>query len=364
MVDFEITIIGGGIVGLSVARELAQVGKKILVIEKNNSFGQENSSRNSGVLHAGIYYPQDSFKNKFCAIGNASLYSYAKERGINFLNCGKIIVATTQNEAAQLDQIIFNAEKNDLKLEKLSKKQLQRYEPELTGHSGLLSRTTGIIDIHDLMLNFVGDIENNGGLISYNSEFSHSINEKKNINFYLKSSHKEPIKTKSIINCTGLYSHLVAQNIDGLNFDEIPKVRYVKGNYMSLSGKSPFKKLIYPIPEKDGLGIHSTLNLDGVTIFGPDTVEIDSIDFKVTNDIKNKFINSIKKYWPEVKNRVLNYDYCGIRPKLLKNDFYFLSKKIGNSIILNLFGIESPGLTSSIQIGKHVLNIFKNEKFS
>ena len=363
MVDFEVTVIGGGVVGLSIARELSISGKKVLVIDKNSSFGQENSSRNSGVIHAGIYYPHDSFKNKFCAAGNKSLYLYAKERGIGFSNCGKIIVATRKEEEIKLNQIVLNAKRNGLNLEKLTNKQLKEYEPELVGETGLLSRTTGIIDIHDLMLNFITDIENNSGLVSFKSEFSHSINKLNHISFFLKKNTKEEVKTKSIINCTGLYSHFVASKIDGINSDDIPKIRYVKGNYLSLSGKSPFKRLIYPLPEKDGLGIHSTLNLDGVTIFGPDTVEVKKIDFQVTKNIKNKFLSSISKYWPEVKNRNLNYDYCGIRPKHPNNDFSFFTKKLEKDcFIINLFGIESPGLTSSIQIGKYVLNIFKHDK--
>ena len=365
MVDFEVTIIGGGVVGLSIARELSSLGRKVLVIDKNSSFGQENSLRNSGVIHAGIYYPRDSLKNKFCSIGNKSLYSYAKKRGIRFLNCGKIIVATRKEEEKKLNQIVLNAERNGLILEKLTKKQLKEYEPELVGEKGLLSKTTGIIDIHDLMLNYITDIENNNGLVRFNSEFSHSINKTRHISFFLKKDIKDQVKTKCIINCTGLYSHLVAKKIDGVNIDDIPKIRYVKGNYMSLSGKSPFKKLIYPLPEKDGLGIHSTLNLQGATIFGPDTVEVEKINFRVTKNIKKKFVNSISKYWPEVKNRNLNYDYCGIRPKNHNNDFSFFTKKMGNdSLIINLFGIESPGLTSSIQIGRYVLNIFKNKKIT
>ena len=362
MVDFEVTVIGGGVVGLSIARELSLSSKKVLVVEKNNSFGQESSSRNSGVIHAGIYYPHYSFKNKFCAAGNESLYSYAKERGIGFSNCGKIIVATSKEEEKKLNQIILNAERNGLTLEKLSQRQLKELEPELVGEVGLLSRTTGIIDIHDLMLNFIADIENNGGLVSFNSEFSHSVNKTNHISFFLKKDEKQEVKTKSIINSTGLYSHLVATKIDGIKANDIPVIRFVKGNYLSLSGKSPFKKLIYPLPEKDGLGIHSTLNLDGATIFGPDTVEVEKIDFRVTKNIKTKFLNSISKYWPEVKNRNLNYDYCGIRPKHTNNDFSFFTKKLEkDSFIINLFGIESPGLTSSIQIGKYILNIFKHQ---
>ena len=364
MTDFQITIIGAGIVGLAVARELSFSNKKVLVIEKNSSFGQENSSRNSGVIHAGLYYPYKSFKNRFCRAGNKSLYTYAKDRDINFSNCGKIIVSSGKDEEHKLDQIIKNGQRNGLGLEKLSRKQLKQFEPELEAEGGLLSRTTGIIDIHDLMLNFVADIENNGGHISFNSEFSHSKNQKNHISFFLKDDKKYEITTKSIINCAGLYSHIIAKNIDGICKKEIPEVRYVKGNYMVLSGKSPFKKLIYPIPGKDGLGIHSTINLDGKTLFGPDTIEVNSIDFKVTKSIKRKFIDSISKYWPNVKNRVLNSDYSGIRTKVLNNDFDFKKKKIkDDSMIINLFGIESPGLTSSIQIGKYISKVLQSEIF-
>ena len=362
MSDFQITIIGAGIIGLSVARELSLSGKKVLVIEKNTAFGQENSARNSGVIHAGLYYPYKSFKNKFCSTGNKSLYSYAKDRGISFLNCGKIIVSTSKDEEFKLDQIMMNGKKNGLKLEKLSQRKLREFEPELHAESGLLSRTTGIIDLHELMLNFVADIENNDGYISFNSEFSHSVNKRNHISFFLKGKKKDEITTKSIINCAGLYSHIVAKNIAGVSKKKIPEVRYVKGNYMILSGKSPFKKLIYPIPGKDGLGIHSTINLDGKTLFGPDTVEVKSIDFKKTKNIKRKFLDSISKYWPNVKNRILNYDYSGIRTKLANNDFYFTKNKIQHdSMVINLFGIESPGLTSSIQIGKYITHILKNE---
>ena len=362
MTDFQITIIGAGIIGLAVARELSLSGKKVLVIEKNTSFGQENSTRNSGVIHAGLYYPYKSFKNKFCSVGNGSLYSYAKDRGISFLNSGKIIVCSSKDEESKLNQIMTNGKKNGLNLEKLSQRKLREFEPELHAESGLLSRTTGIIDLHDLMLNFVADIENNGGFISFNSEFSHSINQKNHISFFLKGKEEYKITTKSIINCAGLYSHIVAKNIAGVSKKKIPEVRYVKGNYMTLTGKSPFKKLIYPIPGKDGLGIHSTINLDGKTLFGPDTVEVNSIDFKVTKNIRRKFIKSISKYWPNIKNRVLNSDYSGIRTKLLNNDFNFQKKKITHdSMIINLFGIESPGLTSSIQIGKHISKVLQSD---
>ena len=238
MVDFEVTVIGGGVVGLSIARELSLSGKKVLVIEKNSSFGQENSSRNSGVIHAGIYYPHYSFKNKFCATERKFVF-ICKRKSIEFSNCGKIIIATSKAEEEKLNQIILNAKRNGLILEKLSQRRLKELEPELVGEVGLLSRTTGIIDIHDLMLNFITDIEHNGGLVSFNSEFSHSVNKTNHVS--TKKDEKQEVKTKSIINSTGLHSHHIAKKIDGINVDDIPIIRYVKGNYLSLSGKSPFK---------------------------------------------------------------------------------------------------------------------------
>ena len=362
MIDFEVTIIGAGIIGLSIARELSQNGKNVLIIEKNKSFGEENSSRNSGVIHAGVYYKNKTLKDKLCAKGNLSLYSYAKERKINFSQCGKLIVACSSNEKEQLLKIKKNAERNNIKLHKLSKKLIQEFEPNLNVEEALLSDRTGIIDVHELMTNFIADIENKGGIINYNTDFSKSENKNDHISFYVDNDFSNKVKTQILINCAGLKSQTIAKRIDGLDEQLIPKIRFVKGNYMSLSGHSPFKKLIYPIPEKDGLGIHSTINLQGKTIFGPDTVNVDGINFKMTEGITEKFQSSISRYWPGIKERELNFDYCGIRPKTEINDFIFLHKKISDKLfILNLFGIESPGLTSCIQIGKYVKKIIEKQ---
>ena len=362
MIDFEVTIIGAGIIGLSIARELSQNGKNVLVVEKNKSFGEENSSRNSGVIHAGIYYKKETFKDKLCAKGNLSLYSYARERNINFIQCGKLIVACNSNEKDQLLKIQINAERNNIKLQKLSKKLVQEFEPNLHVEEALLSDRTGVIDVHELMTNFIADIENKGGIINYNTEFSKSENSNNHISFYVNNDFSNKIKTQILVNCAGLKSQAIAKRIDGLEENLIPKVRFVKGNYMSLRSSSPFKKLIYPIPEKDGLGIHSTINLQGKTIFGPDTVDVDDINFQMTESITEKFQSSISRYWPGIKDRELNFDYCGIRPKTEINDFIFLHKKISDNLfILNLFGIESPGLTSCIQIGKYVKKIIEKQ---
>ncbi len=306
MVDFEATKIGAGVIGLSIARELSKCGKKVLVIEKNKSFGEENSSRNSGVIHAGIYYNENTLKDKWCAKGNSSLYSYAQERKINFIKCGKLIVACNSHEKSQLIKIKENAERNNIKVKLLSKKKIKKLEPKLNVEDALLSENSGIIDVHGLMINFVTDIENAGGIINYNSKFSFSENSKNFISFYVNDDYSFKIKTRILINCAGLNSQILAKKIDGMEKRMIPKIRFVKGNYMSLQGISPFTKLVYPIPQEDGLGIHSTINLQGKTIFGPDTVNVDDINFKVTEDIENKFKKSISKYWPDIMDRKLN----------------------------------------------------------
>ena len=229
--------------------------------------------------------------------------------------------------------------------------------------TALFSKTTGIIDVHDLMLNFITDIENNNGIINYKSKLSKVLYKDDKVFFHLKGIKNKGFSTRFLINCAGLGSTDVAKSIVGLDRNLIPKLRYVKGNYMKLMGKSPFKRLIYPLPNKDGLGIHSSLNLSNETVFGPDNIEISKINFNVENDIKNKFIKSIKKYWPDIVTREIHSDYCGIRTKICSNDFFIQDLSYQNlKGIINLFGIESPGVTSSMAISEYIFNIlFKNQ---
>ena len=358
MVDFEATIIGAGVVGLSIARELSKDGKRVLVIEKNKTFGEENSTRNSGVIHSGIYYNEKTLKDKLCAKGSTSLYRYAQERKISFLKCGKLIVACDSYEKKYLIKIKENAERNNVKVDLLSKKKIKLLEPYLNVENALFSENSGIIDVHGLMINFITDIVNTGGIVNFNSKFSFSRNNKNYISLNINDDYSFTVKTKVLINCAGLRSQIIAKEIDGIEQKMIPKIRFVKGNYMGLIGNSPFARLVYPIPKKDGLGIHSTINFQGKTIFGPDTVSVDDINFSVSKNIEKKFKKSISQYWPDVVDRKLSLDYCGIRPKIETNDFMFMCKQIDQKVfIINLFGIESPGLTSCIEIGKYVKNL-------
>ncbi len=283
--DFQCVIVGAGIIGLSIARCIAKKNKKVLVLEKNKKFGEETSSRNSGVVHAGIYYPKNSLKAKLCAKGNSEIYSYAKQRGIYFKRCGKLIVASNPSEEKVLLKIQQNASENGILLKYKDKKKLKRIEPNLLCHSALYSKTSGIIDSHDLMLNFLNDIEEKKGEIVFNSKVESIQIEKEKIKFSVNKNNY--FSTKILINCSGLHSHILAKKIKGYQKTFIPKINFVKGSYMKLSGKSPFKKLIYPIPTINGLGIHSTLNISGQTIFGPDDEAVKKIDYSI-NDNKKK----------------------------------------------------------------------------
>ena len=358
MFDFECTIVGAGVVGLAVARSIGIKNRRVLILEKNTSFGEENSSRNSGVIHAGIYYPRNSLKSKFCIEGKKKLYKYAKERSIDYNNCGKILIANNNVENKKLEQIKDFAEKSGITLKKLNFNDIKKIEPEIQCKNGLLSKTTGIIDSHGLMTNFITDIEQKKGIISYKSKIS-SINLKENhVEFYLNDIADKKYTTKLLINCAGINSEKIARMIKKFPKFHIPSIRFVRGNYMKISGKNPFSRLIYPIPNKDGLGIHSTLNLANETLFGPDTENISKIDFKPSTGLNKKFTKAIKRYWPGITNRNLYPDYSGIRTKVKNNDFIiqdFRQHKIKN--IINLFGIESPGLTSSMSIGEYVSNI-------
>tara|TARA_B100000579_G_C22827606_1_gene854093 strand:+ start:786 stop:1892 length:1107 start_codon:yes stop_codon:yes gene_type:complete len=353
--DFECVVVGGGVIGLAVARKLSMDGFDVVLVEKNASFGQETSSRNSGVIHSGIYYDKNSLKKNFCIKGNKLLYEYAKDRNLSFNKCGKLIIAKEKNEESKLLNIKLNAERNGIKLIYKSKSEIKRIEPNLFCYSALFSSESGIIDSHGLMLNFLIDIENNSGKVVFNSKVQSIMPQKNKISFTIDKKHK--FTTKILINSAGLNSHILATHIKNYNKKLIPKVKFVKGNYMKLIGKSPFKKLIYPLPTKNGLGIHSTLNIDGQTIFGPDDEEIKTINYEIKKQIKKKFVNSIKQFWPELQEKKIHYDYSGIRTKVARNDFIIQDFGVhGIPGIINLFGIESPGLTSSMIFGNFISN--------
>ena len=363
MESIEIIIIGAGVVGLACARELSQTGKELLIIENNENIGQETSSRNSEVLHAGIYYQKDSLKAKFCADGKKLLYQYCETHQINYQKIGKLILASNNDEIDKLNKIhqqAIDCGVDDLRV--LNKRQIHELEPQVQAFQGLYSPSTGIIDSHGLMLSLLGQAQDHGAMLAVNSKF---INAKAQNNYtsvtIATGQENMTLQAKHFINCTGLNASIIANNISDLN-TTVPSTYYYKGNYFSINGKSPFNHLIYPIPESGGLGIHSTNDLNGSVRFGPDVEYTDKIDYKVNLQQAQTFQKSIAQYWPEINNHTLKPEFVGIRPKCRKiehgaNDFNIQHLPRGDGSITNLYGIESPGLTASLAIAKHIKSL-------
>ena len=357
-------VIGAGVVGLAIAREISTKNSEIIILEKEPKIGQITSSRNSGVIHAGIYYKSNSLKSKLCVEGNQLLYSYAKKFNVPFINTKKIIVANNQLQMEQVSKIKEQAEINGVEhLEVLDEKQVNQLEPLIKSVGGLLVPSTGIIDQYSLMQSYLGEFESNGGMISYNSLVKKiSLNNKK---FEIEVIDNKNIKTiitcDYVINAAGIFASNVANTIDGLSKKYVPETYLAKGNYFTLNKKLPITHLIYPVPEKISLGIHLTLEVDHSIKFGPDAEWVDDPnDYSVNESLKSKFCYSINKYLPDISEDMLFPSYAGIRPITSKEDKakrdFTISTVENHQIdnLINLYGIESPGLTSSLAIADYV----------
>ena len=360
MDQIDCVVIGAGVVGLAVARALALQGREVMVLEAANAIGTGTSSRNSEVIHAGIYYPQGSLKARLCVQGKQMLYAYCAERGIGHSRCGKLIVATHPGQVAQLQGIIDKAAANgvnDLLL--LSREQARALEPQLECVAAVLSPSTGIVDSHAFMLSLQGDIENAGGFIVLNTPLAQAICAPEAITLIAEDGAQ--LQAKAVVNAAGLYAQTLAQRFSGLTAAFIPPSHYAKGNYFTLAGRSPFRHLIYPVPEAAGLGVHLTLDLGGQAKFGPDVEWVDSPDDLLVDEARgDAFYAEIRKYWPALASGALHPGYAGIRPKLQAPgeaavDFW-VQGPLDHGVpgLVNLFGIESPGLTSSLALGAHV----------
>jgi L-2-hydroxyglutarate oxidase LhgO len=363
----DAVVIGAGVVGLAVARALALspkfAGKELLLLEAANAIGTGTSSRNSEVIHAGIYYTKGSLKAQLCVKGKGMLYDYCAERGIGHKRCGKLIVATNEAQVAQLQGIIAKASANgvhDLVL--LTQEQACALEPQLECVAAVHSPSTGIIDSHALMLALQGDFENAGGLTVLNSPVASVFVASNAIKIGMQDGTE--IYTKTLINAAGLSAQRIAENTQGLDTKFVPQAYYAKGNYFTLSGKSPFSHLIYPVPESAGLGVHLTLDLGGQAKFGPDVEWVESADDLVVNPARgDAFYAEVRKYWPQLQDGALIAGYAGMRPKINSPtepaaDFVIQGPKDhGLTGLVNLFGIESPGLTSSMAIGEKVVEL-------
>tara|TARA_B100001059_G_scaffold77903_1_gene75684 strand:+ start:25749 stop:26864 length:1116 start_codon:yes stop_codon:yes gene_type:complete len=364
-VKTEVLIIGAGIIGLACAKHLSEIGFETIVVEKSNIIADSVSSRNSGVIHSGIYYKNNSLKAKFCVDGKNKLYEYASKRRINHKKVGKIIFGSSVQED-QLIKLYENGINNGLKeLSILNFSDLKRIEPNIKAEIGLLVGDTGIIDVTEYALAMENDIQKNKSYISKNTIFNGvNINNSYFCSEVSTGLENFIIESKFLIIACGLESYNVSQRIPFLkNNKKIKKLNLTKGHYYKINGKYPFNHLIYPLPGKFGLGIHSSFDLSGNTRFGPDAEKIDKIDYSFSLGSKEKFIEKISEYWPEIREKKLYEDYIGIRPKTQPADGSFEDFSILTNLdheIDNLFflqGIESPGLTSSLAIGEYISNL-------
>jgi len=360
----DCAIIGAGVVGLAIARALAMRGREVVILEAADAIGTGTSSRNSEVIHAGIYYAKGSLKAKHCVAGKHMLYDYCPSHGVDFKNCGKLIVATNDKQLETLSEIQTKAGNNGVPdLQELDAKQVHSLEPDLNSTGALLSPSTGIIDTHGLMLAYQGDAEDHGAMIAFNSPVTGG--EIRNDGILLSIGGEEPMHLlcNLVINSAGLYAQAVAGSIEGFPDDHLPETHYAKGNYFVLNGRTPFAHLIYPVPEEAGLGVHLTLDLAGQARFGPDVEWVDEVEYSVDPSRGDSFYEAIRTYWPDLPDDALTPGYCGIRPKLRSagnpaSDFVIEDHEThGVEGLINLFGIESPGITASMSIAEHVVEL-------
>jgi L-2-hydroxyglutarate oxidase LhgO len=371
MEKIEVTIVGAGVIGLAVAAELSKFHQDIFVLEKNSSFGQETSSRNSEVIHAGIYYPKDSLKVKTCIEGRELLYRFCKENNVSHKKIGKLIVAIDKNEVKDLRNLFQRGLENgvdDLRL--LSKEEIKTLEPNIRAEEAIYSPSTGIIDSHALMNNLALQFKNQHGHIAYNTELIDIDKTKDGFIVSVEDKREGAFKffTSIFINCAGLNSDRVARMV-GLEKDEY-KLKYCKGDYFRVSpNKAKYiNRLIYPVPKEDraGLGIHATLDLGGGLRLGPDDEYVKNLDYNIDEYKKKIFYESVRQFLPFIDSGDITPDTSGIRPKLQgpKENFrdFIIKDETDNGFpgFINLLGIESPGLTSSLSIAKMVRGILKN----
>jgi L-2-hydroxyglutarate oxidase LhgO len=360
--SIECVVIGAGVVGLAVARALALSGREVVVLERHARIGEETSSRNSEVIHAGMYYATGSLKARLCVAGKAQLYAYCEERSVDHKRCGKVIVAIDESQIGKLEGIQRQGRKNGVRdLEWVDAKQLSRLEPNVRGVAALWSPSTGIIDTHGLMQAFVADIERAGGIVAPSSELVSGRARGDRIELTVASGGAASVVAAAVVvNAAGLSATRVARALEG---QAIPETRYAKGNYFSYQGPSPFKHLVYPLPVPGGLGIHATLDMAGKLRFGPDVEWIDTVDYTVDARRASAFHDAIRTYWPAVRRENLQPAYAGVRPKLgdpsdPAADFGILpERRSGKARLVHLLGIESPGLTSSLAIADHVRDL-------
>ncbi|MDA8252372.1 MAG: NAD(P)/FAD-dependent oxidoreductase [Rhodospirillales bacterium] len=364
MDEIGCVVIGAGVVGTAVARALAQAGREVLVLEAAEGIGTGTSSRNSEVIHAGIYYPRDSLMARLCVRGKRLLYDFCRSRGVAFRNCGKLIVATDAAEMAKLDGIRAAAAANgvdDLRL--LTAVEARTLEPALACTAALLSPSTGIVDSHGYMLALQGEAGAAGALFAFRAPVTGGRVMPRGVELDVGGAEPMALRARLVVNAAGLSAPAVASGIVGMPRQMIPTPYYAKGNYFVLAGRNPFGRLIYPVPVPGGLGVHLTIDLAGQARFGPDVEWVPAPDYTVDPARAESFYAAIRRYWPDLADGALQPGYAGVRPKIVppaiaKQDFVIQGPAAhGVAGLVNLFGIESPGLTAAIALAEAVCEL-------
>ena len=361
MENIETVVVGAGVVGLAVARALARAGHEVVIVEAAEAIGTETSSRNSEVIHAGIYYAAGSLKARLCVEGKERLYTYCSEHGVGHERCGKLIVATAEDELVMLDGLKDKALANGVDdLMFMTPGQVAAREPAIFCHGALLSPSTGIIDSHGLMLAYLGDAEDAGAMLALLSPVE--AGQVTDDGIVLNVGGAEPIElcARYVVNAAGLGANRLAGAIDGMPVGKVPPLYCAKGCYFGLEGRSPFNSLIYPAPNEASLGVHVTIDLGGQCRFGPDLEWVDRIDYDVDPSRADGFYDAIRRYWPALPDGAIMPGYAGVRPKVQAPgtpaaDFMIQGPADhGVAGLVNLFGIESPGLTSSLALADEI----------
>jgi len=360
--EVEAVVVGAGVIGLAAARALALAGHEVIVLEKAYTIGFETSSRNSEVIHGGLYYPKGSLKAVSCVEGRHRLYDYCRDHGVPHSRLGKLIVATEEAEIPGVERIEAAARANGVEdLEWLSASEAQRLEPELRCVRALLSPSTGIVDSHALMLAYQGEAEAAGAFIAFRAPVLSGRVLPDGFELSVGGDDPATIRCQLLVNAAGLYAPALALAIEGVPRGTIPPGYFCRGCYFTLAGKTPFRRLIYPVPVPGGLGVHITLDLAGQARFGPDVEWIGEIDYSVDPRRADSFYDAVRRYWPGLRDGALQPGYAGIRPKISGPNEpaadYLVQGPAANGVpgLVNMYGIESPGLTSSLPLADEAL---------
>jgi L-2-hydroxyglutarate oxidase LhgO len=360
--EIECVVVGAGVVGLAAARALALAGYEVLVLERAYTIGFETSSRNSEVVHGGLYYPAGSLKARCCVAGRQRLYAYCREHGIPHQQIGKLIVAAQESEIAGLERIADAAHANGVDdLQWLTASQAQRLEPALRCVAALLSPLTGIIDSHALMLAYQGEAEAGGAMVVLRTPVLSGRVRHDGFDLGVGGDEPTTIRCRFLVNAAGLYAPAFARAIEGVPRESIPPAFFCRGAYFTLTGGAPFRRLVYPVPPAGGLGVHITLDLAGQARFGPDVEWISEVDYTVDPARGGAFYEAIRTYWPDLRDGALQPGYAGVRPKISgptepAADFLVQGPEAhGVPGLVNLYGIESPGLTASLPLADEVV---------